>query len=159
MYEYTSFFRDENFLSLLVGIDQAAALKHQRTSTCRHCHAPLRFAGRSPNFLGIVALVDLLNAPNSERRMSDAAKALGLSASTLRRWVRFWQGTVNSKWWRKTLVLRPSLRFPHDLQPGNCDWNKLLFWLKTLAELFMDMSSMMAHSYRPQKTTGAGERA
>lgn len=199
---YTKSFSNDKFLSLLVAIDEKAALSLQKTGKCEDCGnrlhfacyertlrlpgipfvsgvsnigtffglccskstcrrrtraASVRFASRSPNFVGVVALIELLNAPGSMRRLQDAAKVLDLSVQTLKRWVLFWRASLNTSWWRKLIYRFPERGSPCDLVPSADDWRKLVFWLETVAELFLDMSKKMARDRHPQKMADAGK--
>lgn len=125
---------------------------------CRRRHRPpsLRFPGSSPNFLGLVALVDFFNAPHSKLKAQKLCELTGMSLRTVRRWLVFWRRSATSAWWRKLVVKFPQLRLPHELLPEVPGYLSLLSWLYRLSILFGELSTHLARFNHPHKMPAAG---
>jgi hypothetical protein len=78
---------------------------------CNRCRKRLtpksvRFAGRSPNLSGVIALARVITSGASERRITKACKALNVSERTVRRWLAFWRKVEKrSSWWKNMAAL------------------------------------------------------
>ena len=128
------------------------------TCRCRYRCESVRFVRGSPNFLGILALVALLKVPNSQRRMCDAAKTLSLSERTLRRWVLFWNNITKNQQWNQVTQIHPEANEAHYLIPQEIADTTMVIWLKVIADLFVNMSNVLALLFYPQNMLDARSR-
>jgi len=74
---------------------------------CRKRTLPpsVRFCGRSPYLVAVIALAEIFAKGPSPKRIAIICELLGVAERSIRRWLRSWRGITKTSWWRERMSL------------------------------------------------------